>query len=169
MSFSINLTLSEGPHSIKITVECESLYDPDDSALTEKYAQTYSASDTIHFSLTIPQCFKPTVTLLPSGNTFNSSSVPLVFTINQNCSWLGYSLDNHANVTIAGNTTLTELSNGNHTLVVYANGTLGGMGESQTIEFIVAVPFPTTLVALITVSVAIASVGLLVYFRRHRD
>jgi hypothetical protein len=46
-----------------------------------------------------------------------------------------YSLDGKANVTIAGNSTLTNLPDGSHSLVVYANDTAGNMGKSETIFF----------------------------------
>jgi len=67
-----------------------------------------------------------------------------------------------------GNTTLTELSSGSHTLTIYANDTVGNMGTSSTIDFNIAEPFPTTLAAAASgVAVAVVGAGLLVYFKKR--
>jgi parallel beta-helix repeat protein len=78
----------------------------------------------------------PTVTILsPENATYVVSDVPLTFTINETASWMGYSLDGQANVTITGNTTLTSLSEGVHSIVVSANDTAGNMGTSGILYF----------------------------------
>ena len=78
----------------------------------------------------------PLVTILsPENTTYTTTSVPLTFTINEDCPWIGYSLDNQANVTITGNTTLTGLSDGVHSITVYANDAAGNMGTSDTVYF----------------------------------
>jgi hypothetical protein len=110
--------------------------------------------------------------LSPKNQTYNSSRIPLVFNVNKEYSWLGYSLDNSAIVTITGNTTMTGISNGNHSLVVYAKSTFGSVGESETITFIIAVPFPTLTVAAVSVIVAVVVViaaGLLLYQKKHKQ
>jgi hypothetical protein len=101
---------------------------------------------------------------------------------------MGYSLDGAANETIKGNITLTGLSDGTHTLIVYAEDTAGTTGASKPVtlkvetqapeqegivaphqpEILQSQPFPTALVAVVCmVSVAVAVAGLLVYFRKH--
>jgi undecaprenyl-diphosphatase len=75
--------------------------------------------------------------LSPENTTYAVSEIPLTFTTNAPVSGAGYSLDRHANVTTAGNTTLTSLVDGSHSIVVYANDTAGGMGSSQTVYFTV--------------------------------
>jgi hypothetical protein len=63
------------------------------------------------------------------------------------------------------------LSNGLHNVTVYANDTFGNQGASQTVTFTVAVPepFPTTLVAVASItSVTIIGIGLLVYFKKRK-
>jgi N-acetylneuraminic acid mutarotase len=105
----------------------------------------------------------------PEKQTYNGSSVSLVFTVNKPVNWTGYSLDGQDNVTITSNTTLPALTNGLHNLTVYANDTFGNMGASETISFSVEVPFPTALVATVSAaSVIIAGVGLLVYFKKRK-
>jgi hypothetical protein len=107
---------------------------------------------------------------LVENKTYNTSDIPLRFNVDGKYSWLGYGLDNFANVTIDGNTTLTGLSDGYHSLVIYANDTSGNIGASKTIRFNVEVPepFPTILVAAFGASLAIIAVCLLVYFKKRK-
>jgi hypothetical protein len=81
---------------------------------------------------------------------------------------MGYSIDNKANATISGNTTLTELSSGKHSLTIYSNDTAGNMGSSETIYFTVPESFTTTLLIAVVVAVAIICTGLLVYFKKRK-
>ena len=114
----------------------------------------------------------PSIKLLTDQSAnITFSSFPLNFTVEQPTSWLSYSLDNLANVTIGGNTTLTGLSAGNHSLVVYGNNTFGDMAKSETIHFAVKEPETSLALTVIApvVTAIIISLGLLVYFRRKRD
>jgi hypothetical protein len=78
----------------------------------------------------------PAITILsPQNKTFDVNNVPLIFTINESTSWISYGLDSQSNVTITGNTTLTGLSDGTHTIIVYANDTSGNMGVSEMVYF----------------------------------
>jgi N-acetylneuraminic acid mutarotase len=69
----------------------------------------------------------------PENRTY--SNVTLAFTINRSAQWIGYSLDNKANVTIKGETELSGLSQGSHMVTIYANDSLGNMGSSNTAYF----------------------------------
>jgi hypothetical protein len=60
--------------------------------------------------------------------------------------WSGYSLDSLANVTLGEDAALTELPEGNHSVVVYANDTFGNMGASSAVYFSVDTVSPTILV-----------------------
>lgn len=73
----------------------------------------------------------------PKNKTYAINSVPLIFTVNEATSWIGYTLDGQTNATILGNTTLTSLLEGAHFVVVYANDTRGNMGASSTVYFAV--------------------------------
>jgi cytochrome c biogenesis protein CcdA len=75
----------------------------------------------------------------PESTTYNSSSIKLELEVNESTVWIGYSLDGQANVTITGNTTLDGLSNGSHSIVVYAVDAAGNMGSSAIISFVVDV------------------------------
>ena len=117
---------------------------------------------------------RPVVSIdFPESLTYNGSNVNLTFTVDKSTSWLGYSLDGNDNVTIAGNTTLTNLSSGLHNVTVYAMDKNGNIGASETVTFSIAEPeketFPTVSVAVVSgASLAIAGVGLLVYFKKHK-
>lgn len=79
----------------------------------------------------------PVISILsPQNITCPMSSILLNFTVNEAADWMGYSLDNQANATIPGNTTI-PVSEGRHTLVVFVNDTAGNMGASDTVWFTV--------------------------------
>jgi parallel beta-helix repeat protein len=79
----------------------------------------------------------PTITITSpvNGTTYPTISVNLNYTISEPTVWVGYSLDGAENVTLYGNTILTGLGEGIHTVTVYANDTPGNMG-SASIYFI---------------------------------
>lgn len=89
-------------------------------------------------SVSVEACNPPVIKILsPKNMIYSTSSVPLIFTVNKQTSWIGYSLDEQANVTIYGNTTLTCLIDGTHSVIVYANDTFGRMGASCKVYFTV--------------------------------
>jgi len=89
------------------------------------------------------------------------------FTVNEQTSQLMYSLDGTANVTIAGNTTLTALSNGVHNITVFAQDLSGHIGASKTTIFTVNLPFPILpITAVCVVSIVLLIAGLLVYHKK---
>lgn len=113
---------------------------------------------------------KPPVILNLSleNKTYKENSLPLNFIIDEQASWIGYCLDGKENVTIAGNTTLTDIALGSHNLTVFANDTVGNMGASETISFTVAqriAPSPETIAAVSAVSVVVGA-GFLVCFKK---
>ena len=81
--------------------------------------------------------FNITITL-PENRTYASKCVRLSFTVEPEgtaLDWIGYSLDGGANVTIAGSTTVGGLSEGGHSIVVYARDSNGNMAASNTVFF----------------------------------
>ena len=86
----------------------------------------------------------PSITIIsPKNETYATTSVPLIFTLSEPTSWVGYSLDGAENVTITGNTTLAGLLEGLHYVIVYANGTAGNMGSSDVVYFTIDVTPPS--------------------------
>lgn len=83
-----------------------------------------------------PDETSPIIFLLsPENKTYGIHNYPLTFIINEQTSWIEYSLDSQANTTISGNTSLTGLPDGTHYVVVYASDTVGNTGASNTIYF----------------------------------
>jgi len=114
----------------------------------------------------------PNLTFLTPQNTcYSTSSIPLTFTVDKPVSQINYSLDNQANVTIQGNTTLDNLPSGLHNVTIYAVDNAGHTGASQTINFTIVElePFPTlTILAIVSIiGVIIVAVALL-YLRKQR-
>jgi hypothetical protein len=112
--------------------------------------------------------------------TYNATTLPLEFAVSEPTASLSYSLDGGAPVSIAGNTSLSGLSEGKHMIIVQAEDLAGSVGESS-VTFTVETagseqpdgsqpaPFPTTLVAVVVIaSVAAVSFGLVAYFLRRR-
>jgi hypothetical protein len=107
----------------------------------------------------------------PENETYASGNVSLAFTVNKLSAWMGYSLDGQDNVTISGNTTIIDLSNGPHNVTVYARDEFDNVGASATLTFNVKAPepFPTIfIVAASVATVAVVGVGLLVYFKKRK-
>lgn len=78
----------------------------------------------------------PTISILsPSDPFYPTSNVSLAFIVNEPTDWMGYSLDGQTNVTIGGSTILSNLLEGLHFVVVYANDTVGNLGMSEVVPF----------------------------------
>jgi hypothetical protein len=122
--------------------------------------------------------------LSPQNQTYTTTEVPLIWACNEPKIVADYTLDLLSHIPLyayftlsehespPGNTTLTDLSNGTHTLTVYIITERGT--ASQTVHFTVSPetqpePLPTTLVVAASLAtVAVASVGLLVYFKKRK-
>jgi hypothetical protein len=85
----------------------------------------------------------PVLSVFSNSSMYNSSEIPLTFAINEDVSWIGYSLDSTANITCNGNFTIKNVINGNHNVTIYANDTAGNMGKSVTVFFSVYTSSPT--------------------------
>jgi hypothetical protein len=171
-TFSIYLTnLTEGPRWIKIhavgqgghvTREvCRSPF----STIYQVFFKLPNSS-TVDFTIdtTPPEISIPYM----ENETYSAVSIPLNFTTDEPISQAAYSLDGQDNVTVAGNTTLTELGNGFHNVTIYALDSAGNTGVSETICFSVELPFPTMLVIVPVAIVAVIGVGLLAYFKKRK-
>jgi hypothetical protein len=154
--------LSEGPHTITAWAEEDINY----MSFAGVAGSVYS---TVQFSVDL---LPPSISILsPEPKAYNTSDVPLDFTVNETVAHISYSLDGQENITAAGNMTLTQLSNGVHNVTVYAADEAGNMGASETATFIVAKPEPFSLVPVAAASVAVAAavgVVLLVYFKKRK-
>lgn len=138
------------------------------------------ASETVHFSNFAVDTVPLNVTVHSLQNvTYTTQDLPLNFSVGKPVSWIAYSLDGQANVTISQNTTLTGLPSGAHTLTVYAQDAIGLIEASNAINFGVAdtppeysnTLTPAVDLAMISTAVAVVAVvaaaaGLLVYFKK---
>ena len=113
----------------------------------------------------------PKITVLsPTNQTYNKSSILLVYSSDKPLNWTSYSLDKQENITINGNSTITALTSGLHNITVFGNDTFGNIGASQSMTFTIAPePFPTLPAAAVSSALAtVISVGLIVYFKKYR-
>lgn len=154
--YSVIADLSVGSHGITVYVN-------------NSFGVT-SRSKTIHFAIdTVP----PSVTILsPEENkTYTTNAVLLKFAVDEETSWSGYSLDEQQTVASSEDLNLTELSQGHHSLVVYAKDIAGNTGASETIYFNVAANGPDAfqlwILAVIVVTVAAGST-ILIYRLKTR-
>jgi len=77
----------------------------------------------------------------PENKKYITSYVALTLSIDKRTSWIGYSLDDHTNVTINDNTTIVGLPDGLHVIVAFANDTVGNMGVSNSVFFTIDTSF----------------------------
>ncbi|MCW4046629.1 MAG: Ig-like domain-containing protein [Candidatus Bathyarchaeota archaeon] len=159
--------LPEGQHKLTVYAKYER------TSTNFNYPALILGNSTVYF--TISDRKPPAISDLSVENkTYSQNSLPLNFTTDQPTSWIGYCLDGEANVTIAGNATLTGLLEGSHNITVYANDTAGNMGASKTVTFTIdtseiSETFPTKIVASASGAlVAFFGLSLLVYFKRRK-
>jgi hypothetical protein len=84
----------------------------------------------------------PVITILcPIQGEFNTSTVPLIFSVDEPVVQMQYNLDEGQTVTITGNVTLTDVPNGYHYLFVYV---LDSYGNNACAEVVFTVNAPQT-------------------------
>ena len=157
-----------------VAVVNDLLYLVGDGQNVEQYTPIGWTPDQTYLSETTP----PQISVLsPLNQTYKESNVPLVFSVDKVFNWVGYSLDGEPNVTVTGNSTIADMANGKHTLTLYVNDTFGDIGVSQTINFTIAIsqqisqsqPFPTTIVAVASITVMVIVVAALsVYYTQRK-
>lgn len=91
---------------------------------------------------------RPAITVFsPLNDSYSKVPVNLTAAVTKLVSWIGYSVDDQANVTLATNVAFTsnliQVSEGQHILVVYANDSSGQMGSSDRIHFTAVITLPT--------------------------
>jgi hypothetical protein len=162
-------SLSNGSHKIKVIAEFA-------VDVSHVYVTSYNySSSPASFSAFRDQ--PPSISIMtPENKTYELQNIPLNFTLSEQVSKIAFSLDGQDNITISGNTTLTDLSGGFHNITVYAWDNAGNIGFSKTVVFtIVEKPepeldsFPIVPVATSIATVAIVGIGLLVYFKRRKQ
>jgi hypothetical protein len=170
--FSIVLNPDVGPHTLQVNVHSELTFYPDPRFLDSPSIYPIDNHETIPFVIDLNVPPPPSVSLAsPENKTYITFDVPLNFTVNESSSQISYSLDGKDNVTTAGNTTLTGLTTGGHSITIYATNVAGNIGASETITFTVAMQtgsFPIEVTAVVIVSVSIIAPGLAVYLKKRK-
>jgi hypothetical protein len=99
------------------------------------------------------------------------SHIPLTYETNSSLSWVGYSLDSGANITVTQNGTVIDIPTGSRSLTLYANDTNGHWEPPQTVQYQIAYnggtapgygPITAAVDAIVIVVVAIAIVAVLI-------
>ena len=168
-SHNTNLTgVPEGEHAITFRAVERGSYINVDAQYFEMF--DIDGFFSVNFTIDMTQ---PIIAVSSLENkTYETSDIPLNFTINEPVSEITYSLDGQENVTVSGNATLTGLVNGEHNVTLYATDEAGNVGTSENVIFSVAKPelFPTVLVVPASVAsiAVIIGVGLLVYFKKRK-
>jgi len=138
------------------------------------WVESYEKGDIMYSSNTmfIIDTIRPEISILGMEKTTYASSVdiPLFFTVNESVSRITYSLDGRHNVTLAGNTTLTEVTYGAHRINLFVTDNAGNTGASDTILFNVANPEfpPAALLVTSSLSLHVMGLGLLAYFKKRK-
>lgn len=176
----VNLTdIPEGPRWLEVYAVATGFAYETRHEVKGIYYTTYyvgykiSSSSVVNFTIdTTP----PSISVLAMENKiYDTSEVSLSFAVNEQVPQIAYSLDGQANLTIAGNTTLTDLSGGAHSVTVYAADVAGNIGASEIITFTIAKPEPqpepfqtAPLAATSGALVAVISIGLIAYFKKRK-
>jgi hypothetical protein len=146
--------LSDGDHSVTVYIEGQWGY-----STAHRIQET-----TVFFTVDNKPPIISNISI--QNQTHNQPEVLLNFTVNDQTSWMGYSLDNTANVTISGNTTLTPPV-GSHSLVIYANDTAGNSAKSDLLFFAISEPEPKLnlllLTTLVTTFLIICAISILLF------
>lgn len=108
----------------------------------------------------------------PTNTTYTTDNISLAYTTNKPASWQGYNLDRQKTATIVGNTTISNLSSGAHSLTIYATD-LSGNNGSQTIVFNISLPsVPLSNAVVINLGAAAAVICVcalvLVYLKKRK-
>lgn len=174
LDFSTNITFeSAGAHNIKVFAQAFTYYVIYDQqfGFYIQNAHLKSESATVNFTIFHKH---PNISISSSlKNSYNESSVPVEFFIDVPVSQIEYCLDGAENTIVLGNFTLSGLSNGNHSLAIYAKDYSETLVASETSFFSVDVPdsFPTTLMVTISglSSVIIGATLILSFKKQSRD
>jgi N-acetylneuraminic acid mutarotase len=102
----------------------------------------------------------------PGNETY--ATVSLSYTVNRDTSWVGYSVDNMANVTLKGGIELFNLTQGEHSIILYANDSAGNMGASNKVVFSID-SLPPSITMLMPLNQSYSSTDVLLTFSLNQN
>jgi len=162
-----NITLSkipEGKHIINVTAFAEGVF----AERNNFYFFNVNTSSSVCFTV---DTVKPQILITSLENkTYAETSLQLNFVINENLSKISYVLDNQNNITVNGNSSLTGLSEGFHSVTVYATDIAGNVGSSETLTFAIDKPEPLPFlpIAVSVVASAVIAFVVVVYLKKRK-
>ena len=102
---------------------------PNSTSMLTTAPATWGPQTLVYFSI---DSRAPTIVLMqPANQSYDSTDVQLMFTIDETNATLSYSLDGQPNILIIGNMSLVALSNGAHRVTVFATDNLGNKPKKQ--------------------------------------
>jgi len=156
--------LSEGYHNVTIWMRAAVDW------ISYDCPTAYSFTTVSFYVDSIP----PSISILNEQNqSYTTNDIAISFTANKTLSAMSYSLDGTENATIAGNFTLSGLSNGHHNVTIYGTDEVGNTG-SQTLNFTVEKLEPKAFDHAATISVIAVPVALVcliagfLLYKKHR-
>ena len=171
LSTTINLTdVPEGNHRITLYANETGYYRSSkySSSANDTFNYYYDfkiiGSSTLNFSV---DTIAPVISSISIENkTYYSANLPLSFLVDDKSSQLQYSIDNQSNVTLTSNTTLAGLTDGSHTLTIFATDSFGNIGI-EAVTFTVT-PFSIT-IAVASAIALVVGIGIALFLiKRHR-
>lgn len=139
--------LSDGVHSLEFYADCEGKYSSQPYKLED--FKTNATSQKISFKVDsqISDNVLPKVTInSPRDEVYNTTDIALVFTVNEQCAQIHYSIDGQNSVAITDNTTIPVVQDGTHSLSIIACDLAGNM-QSTVTAFTVAAPPKITIIS----------------------
>jgi len=167
-SFSVNLTeVPDGVQSVEVFAV---LQGSRGTGSSEAAMTIYYGIFELLSSLEVNFTVESTSILSPQNKTYDSSNIPLLFKVHNSVTALSYELDGTERVPVNGNTTLSCLPNGNHSLTIYTVDSNEDTVASETLFFTVDAleVFPVVPVAAAVIIAVAVAAGLLLTLRKRR-
>jgi len=180
-------TLSDGNHTFEICVDGVSYYQDPEQIKGIPSDYYVNNNSTVNFTINpafAPSSSKPSVSITyPTNNSVVNAAMGAViiqwqYATNSTFSWVGYSLNDNANVTVTGTDHVFFIENeGYYTFSLYANETADNWANPQTVAYRVhvigdAIPensgYDIIAIALILTVIVLFALLVVVAFKRHR-
>ena len=129
------------------------------SPINITYTPTLSASNLTTFEVLV---------LSPKNTTYPDTDLVLSCQFNKEVTKTSYILDGVENITFTGDIILTDLSPGDHQLIVYAQDQTGTTKASELIIFTIK-PHPSTLVVISLSLVGVIGLTLIIKAIKQKD
>jgi hypothetical protein len=107
-----------------------------------------------------------------TNNLYQTNTIPLNYNAFTNGTGLSvkYSLNNQANISLSGNTTLTELPNGQYNIVLYASNDQGNQ-DNKNVSFQVNVPtyIPEITLSALLIALIVGTSAVIYYKKKSKS